>query len=102
VFSDPLSSIGYTSIVGSVTSGMFVPNRCLTMVICVKKYPKKAYDPVRRKIICNIHIKFGVRLKIIRLIKIRLNETCSNAHIYKHLPRAFSIKKQEEVLSPLL
>jgi hypothetical protein len=93
VFIDPLPSIGCPSIVESLNSGMFLPSRCLTMVICVTVYFKKAYDPVRREIISNILIDFGVGLKIVRLIKMCLNVTCSNAHICKHLSCTFSIKK---------
>jgi hypothetical protein len=36
---------------------------------------KKAYDSVRREVLYNILIKFGVPLKLVRLIKMCLNET---------------------------
>jgi hypothetical protein len=36
---------------------------------------KKAYDSVRREVLYNILIEFGVLMKLIRLIKMCLNET---------------------------
>jgi hypothetical protein len=36
---------------------------------------KKAYDSVRREVLYNILIKFGVPMKLVRLIKMCLNET---------------------------
>jgi hypothetical protein len=38
---------------------------------------KKAYDSVRRKVLYNIFIEFGTPMKLVRLIKICLNETYS-------------------------
>jgi hypothetical protein len=38
---------------------------------------KKAYDSVRREELYNILIDFGVPMKLVRLIKICLNETYS-------------------------
>jgi hypothetical protein len=37
---------------------------------------KKAYDSVRREVLYNILIEFGIPLKLERLIKMCLNETC--------------------------
>jgi len=34
---------------------------------------KKAYDSVRREVLCNIHIVFGIPMKLVRLIKMCLN-----------------------------
>jgi hypothetical protein len=48
---------------------------------------------------------FGVSTKLVRLIKICLNETYSKAHIIKHLSDSFPIQnglKQEAALSPPL
>jgi hypothetical protein len=36
---------------------------------------KKAYDSVRREVLYSILIEFGIPLKLVRLIKICLNET---------------------------
>jgi hypothetical protein len=36
---------------------------------------KKAYVSVRREVLCNILIEFGVPMKLARLIKMCLNET---------------------------
>jgi hypothetical protein len=35
----------------------------------------KAYDSVRREVLYNILIEFGIPLKLVRLIKMCLNET---------------------------
>jgi hypothetical protein len=52
---------------------------------------KKAYDSVRRKVLYSILIQFGVPMKLIRLIKMCLNETYSKARIDKHLSDNFPI-----------
>jgi hypothetical protein len=64
----------------------------------------KAYDSVRREVF-NILIEFGIPRKLVRLIKMCLNETYSKIHKGKHLSGAFPIQnglKQGDVLSPLL
>jgi hypothetical protein len=53
----------------------------------------------------NIPIEFGVPLKLVRLIKMCLNETYSKVRICKHLSDSFPVQKdlkQGDVLSPLL
>jgi hypothetical protein len=46
---------------------------------------KKAYDSVRQEVLYNILIEFGIPMKLVRLIKICLNETYSKVRIGKHL-----------------
>jgi hypothetical protein len=46
---------------------------------------KKAYDSVRREVLYNILIEFGVPMKVVRLIKMCFNKTYSKVHIGKHL-----------------
>jgi hypothetical protein len=66
---------------------------------------KKAHDSIRREVLYNILIEFGVPMKIVRLIKMCLNEMYSKVRIGKHLSDNFPILnglKQGDVLSPLL
>jgi hypothetical protein len=42
---------------------------------------KKAHDSVRREVFYNIHIEFGVPMKLVRLIKMCLNEIYSKVSI---------------------
>jgi hypothetical protein len=65
----------------------------------------KAYDSVRREILYNILIKFGIPRRLVRLMKMCLNETYSKIRIGKHLSGAFPIQnglKQGDALSLLL
>jgi hypothetical protein len=53
----------------------------------------------------NILIEFWVPMKLVRLIKLCLNETYSKVRIGKHLFDSFAIQnglKQGDALSPLL
>jgi hypothetical protein len=44
-----------------------------------------SYDSVRREVLYNILIEFGVPMKLVRLVKMCLNETCGKVRIGKHL-----------------
>jgi hypothetical protein len=46
---------------------------------------KKAYDSIRREVLCSILTEFDVPMKLDRLIKMCLNITYSKPHIGKHL-----------------
>jgi hypothetical protein len=66
---------------------------------------KKAYDSVKREVLYNILLEFGVPKKLIRLIKMCLNETYSKVRIGKLLSDKFPIQnglKRGDALSPLL
>jgi hypothetical protein len=53
---------------------------------------KKAYYSVRREVLYNILIEFGISGKLLGLIKVCLNETYSTVHIGKNLPDTFPIQ----------
>jgi len=66
---------------------------------------KKAYDSVRREVLYNILIEFGIPKKLVRLIKMCLTETYSRVRVGKSLSDMFPVSnglKQEDPLSPLL
>jgi sorting nexin-29 len=66
---------------------------------------KKAYDSVRREILYNILIEFGIPRKLVGLIKMCLNETYSTVCIGKYQSDKFPVQnglKQRDALSPLL
>jgi hypothetical protein len=60
---------------------------------------------VRREVLYNILIEFGVPMKLVRPIKMCFNETYSKVRIGKHLSDSFPIQNvliQGDALSPLL
>jgi hypothetical protein len=66
---------------------------------------KRACDSVRREVFYNNLIEFGMPMKLVRLIKMCLNETYSKVRIGKYLSESFPIQnglKQGDALSPLL
>ena len=65
---------------------------------------KKAYDSVRREVLYNNLIEFGIPMKVVRLIKMCLTEACSTVQVGKNLSNMFPIRndlKQGDALSPL-
>jgi hypothetical protein len=66
---------------------------------------KKAYDSVKREVLYSILIEFGVPMKQVRLIKMCLNENCSEVCIGKCLCDELPFQnglKQGDALLPLL
>jgi hypothetical protein len=66
---------------------------------------KKAYDSIKREVLYNILLEFGILKKLVRLIKMCLNETYSEVHTSKLLSDKFPIQnglKQGDALSPLI
>ena len=53
---------------------------------------KKAYDPERSKVLYNILTEFGIPMKLVRLIKMCLNETYSTVWVGKNFSDMFPIK----------
>jgi hypothetical protein len=66
---------------------------------------KKAYDSVKREVLYNILLEFGIPKRLVRLIKMCLNETYSKVHVGELLSDKFPKQnglKQGDALSPLL
>jgi len=66
---------------------------------------KEAYDSVRREVLYNILIEFGISKELVRLIKMCLTKTYSRFRVGKNLSGMFPIRnglKQGDALSPLL
>jgi hypothetical protein len=66
---------------------------------------KKAYDSDRREVLYNVLIEFGIPMKLLRLIKMCLKETCGSVWEGKDLHDMFPVRiglKQGVALSPLL
>jgi hypothetical protein len=66
---------------------------------------KKAYDAVKREVLYNILLEFGIPKKLVRLIKMCLNETYSKVCVHKLLSHKFPIQnglEQGNALSLLL
>jgi len=66
---------------------------------------KKACDSVRREVLYNILIEFGITMKLVQLIKMCLTETYTRVQVGKNVSNMFPIRnglKQGDALSPLL
>ena len=66
---------------------------------------KKTQESVRREVLYNILFDFGIPIKLVKLIKMRLNETYRRVRIDKNLCDIFPIRdclKQGDALTPLL
>jgi sorting nexin-29 len=66
---------------------------------------KKAYGSVNREVLYNFLLEVGIPKKLVRLIRMRLNETYSKVRVDKLLSDKFPIQnrlKQGDGLSPLL
>jgi hypothetical protein len=88
--------LGIISATFDVTGQLFVRFFCMRQTL-EKKWEynervhqlfidlKKVYDSVRKEVLYNILIEFGVTMKITGLIKMCLNETYSKVRIYIYI-----------------
>jgi len=53
---------------------------------------EKAYDSMRREVLYNILIEFGIPMKLVRLIKMCLSGTYSRVRVGNNLSEIFPIK----------
>ena len=66
---------------------------------------QEAYDSVRREVLYKIPTKFDIPKKLVRLIRMCLNETYSRARVGMHLSDMFPVRnglKQGDALQPFL
>ena len=64
---------------------------------------KKAYDSVRREVLYNVLIEFGIPKKLVSQVKMCSTETYGRVWVGKNLSDRFPIRnglKKEDVLSP--
>jgi sorting nexin-29 len=57
---------------------------------------KKAYDSIKREVLYNILLEFYIPKKLVRLIKMCLNETYSKVHVVKLFSDKFSCSEFPE------
>ena len=66
---------------------------------------KKGYDSVMREVLYHVRIEFGIPMKLVRLLKTCLNETCNRVQVGKYLSDMLPVKnglKHGDALLPLL
>jgi hypothetical protein len=63
---------------------------------------KEAYDLVRKEVLYNILIEFGIPMKPVRLINKRVNETYGTVRVDKHLSDMFPTRNVLEKVDTLL
>ena len=59
---------------------------------------KKACDSVRREVLCNVLVQFGIHMKLVRLIKMCLTEMYSRVRVGKNLLDMFRMVGNREML----
>ena len=59
---------------------------------------KKAYGSVRREVLYNILIEFGIPLKLVKLIKMCLTETCGRVRVGKNLCDMFPEQASSQLI----
>jgi len=65
---------------------------------------KLACEAVRREVLYNIPVEFCIHMKLVRLIKMCLNEIYSRVSVGKHMYEMLHIRsgRRQDALSPLL
>jgi hypothetical protein len=103
-------------IVGDHQCGLRRNRSTIEHIFCIRHILKKkweynkavhqqAYDLVKREVLYNILIQFGIPRKLVRLIKMCLSETYNRVRVSKNLSNRFPIRKglkEGDALSPLL
>jgi hypothetical protein len=108
-------------LLGTTSMGFLHSRSSTDQIFCIHQRPEKKWEyneavhqlfiDFKKAMIqlggryCNILIEFEVPMKLVKLIKMCLNETYSNVHIGKHMSDNFPIQnglKQRDALLPLL